>query len=83
MILMGLGELAMVCCSGQPRGSAWWAWLARPLCSGEVPTTATLCNVLCPPPPAPPLQVAFIGFCVQALVTRTGPIENLTSHLSK
>ena len=29
------------------------------------------------------LQVAFIGFVVQALVTRSnGPIDDLTSHLS-
>ena len=28
------------------------------------------------------LQVAFIGFCVQALVSRTQPIEGLTKHLS-
>jgi light-harvesting complex I chlorophyll a/b binding protein 5 len=28
------------------------------------------------------LQVAFVGFAVQALVTRTGPIEGLTAHLS-
>jgi hypothetical protein len=28
------------------------------------------------------LQIAFIGFAVQALVTRTGPIEGLTAHLS-
>lgn len=27
-------------------------------------------------------MVAFIGFAVQALVTRQGPIEALTSHLS-
>jgi light-harvesting complex I chlorophyll a/b binding protein 5 len=27
-------------------------------------------------------MVAFIGFSVQALVTRTGPIEGLTAHLS-
>ncbi|KAG2492026.1 hypothetical protein HYH03_009755 [Edaphochlamys debaryana] len=27
-------------------------------------------------------MVAFIGFCVQALVSRTQPIEGLTSHLS-
>ena len=29
-----------------------------------------------------PLQVAFVGFAVVALVTRQGPIEALTSHLS-
>ena len=29
------------------------------------------------------LQVAFIGFVVQALVTRSnGPIDDLTTHLS-
>lgn len=29
------------------------------------------------------IQVAFIGFAVQALVTRSaGPVEDLTSHLS-
>lgn len=29
------------------------------------------------------MQVAFIGFAVQALVTRSaGPVEDLTSHLS-
>ena len=27
-------------------------------------------------------QVAFVGFAVQALVSRTGPIEGLTKHLS-
>lgn len=28
------------------------------------------------------LQVAFVGFAVQALASRTGPIEGLTKHLS-
>jgi light-harvesting complex I chlorophyll a/b binding protein 5 len=28
------------------------------------------------------LQVAFIGFATQALVTRTTPLEGLTKHLS-
>ena len=28
------------------------------------------------------VQVAFIGFAVQALVTREQPIEGLTNHLS-
>jgi light-harvesting complex I chlorophyll a/b binding protein 5 len=28
------------------------------------------------------LQVAFIGFAVQALVTRTQPLEGLSKHLS-
>jgi light-harvesting complex I chlorophyll a/b binding protein 5 len=28
------------------------------------------------------LQVAFVGFAVQALVSRTQPIEGLTKHLS-
>lgn len=28
------------------------------------------------------LQIAFVGFAVQALVSRTGPIEGLTKHLS-
>ena len=36
-------------------------------------------------PPLPttflPLQVAFVGFAVQALVNRMGPIEALTTHL--
>jgi light-harvesting complex I chlorophyll a/b binding protein 5 len=27
-------------------------------------------------------QVAFVGFAVQALVSRTGPIEGLTKHLA-
>jgi hypothetical protein len=27
-------------------------------------------------------MIAFIGFCVQALVTRQGPIEGLVSHMS-
>jgi len=27
-------------------------------------------------------MVAFIGFAVQALVTRTGPVEGLTNHLA-
>ncbi len=27
-------------------------------------------------------QVAFVGFAVQALVSRTGPIEGLTAHLA-
>jgi light-harvesting complex I chlorophyll a/b binding protein 5 len=27
------------------------------------------------------LQVAFVGFAVQALASRTGPIEGLTKHL--
>lgn len=30
----------------------------------------------------PQSQVAFAGFAVQALVTRQGPIANLTSHVS-
>jgi hypothetical protein len=33
---------------------------------------------LCTPVP----QIAFVGFAVQALVTRTQPIEGLTKHLS-
>lgn len=28
------------------------------------------------------LQIAFVGFTVQALATRQGPIEALTSHIS-
>lgn len=28
------------------------------------------------------MQVAFIGFCVQALVTRTTPLEGLKAHLA-
>ena len=40
------------------------------------------CRTLTPAHLPPPLQVAFIGFCVQALATRTQPIEGLTSHLS-
>jgi hypothetical protein len=28
------------------------------------------------------VQVAFVGFAVQALVSRTGPIEGLTKHLA-
>jgi hypothetical protein len=38
-----------------------------------------------PHPPAPlraPVQVAFVGFAVQALVSRTGPIEGLNKHLA-
>ena len=35
-----------------------------------------------PPTLCVPLQVAFVGFAVAALVTRQGPIEALTSHLS-
>jgi light-harvesting complex I chlorophyll a/b binding protein 5 len=30
---------------------------------------------------APGAQVAFVGFAVQALVTRQGPIEGLTAHI--
>jgi light-harvesting complex I chlorophyll a/b binding protein 5 len=28
------------------------------------------------------LQIAFVGFAVQALATRTQPIEGLTKHIS-
>jgi light-harvesting complex I chlorophyll a/b binding protein 5 len=27
-------------------------------------------------------MIAFVGFCVQALVTREGPIEGLVAHIS-
>ena len=45
------------------------------------------CTLTLPSGPMPlmlwvPLQVAFVGFAVAALVTRQGPIEALTSHLS-
>ena len=37
----------------------------------------------CCPQLAPVLQVAFIGFVVQALVTRSnGPVDDLTNHIS-
>ena len=55
---------------------AAWVSLGKPSCTFTLPSEST------PPALCVPLQVAFVGFAVAALVTRQGPIEALTSHLS-
>ena len=81
------GMRALSCCCS-------WAWLGQGLfvaqalrrprlaCAAHRPAARSNTSPA-PPHPTPLLpQVAFVGFAVQALVTRTGPIEGLTKHLA-
>lgn len=48
----------------------------------DCPRVNQLCPSLARSPVAPVPQVAFVGFAVQALATRTTPIDGLTKHVA-